>query len=110
MVRRFLAVATLLWTAAAQPALAQARLPAPLEAYIAEAMRQSETPGVAVALVNGEEPPIAQGFGIRRLGRPERVDADTVFNIASLAKSFTAAGAAALVDDGRLRWNDAVHR
>ena len=67
-------------------------------------------PGLAVAVVHADAPPIAQGFGVRRLGEPGRVDENTIFNIASLTKSFTAAGAAVLVDEGRLRWNDPVVR
>ena len=91
-------------------AVAQARLPQPLDAYVQRSMAEAEMPGLAVAVVHGDDPAVAQGFGMRRLGRPERVDADTVFNIASLAKSFTAAAAAALVGDGRLGWNDPVIR
>ncbi len=106
---RALAAALLaaLWPAAAP---GQARLPAPLDAYIVQSMAAAEMPGMALAVVHGDDPAIAQGFGARRLGRPERVDADTVFNIASLAKSFTAAAAAVLVDQGRLRWDDPVIR
>ncbi len=85
-----------------------ARLPQGLEAYVERAMAEAEMPGIAVGVVHGDDPPIAQGFGVRRLGRPDRVDGDTVFNVASLAKSFTAAAAASLVDEGRLGWNDPV--
>ena len=111
LLTRSLAMAAALAAAAAPvPAGAQARLPAPLETYINDSMAQAEVPGIAVAVVHGDDPPIAQGFGIRRLGGAERVDADTVFNIASLAKSFTAAAAAVLVDEDRLEWDDRVAR
>jgi CubicO group peptidase (beta-lactamase class C family) len=89
-------------------AAAQERLPGALENYIRQSMAQAEVPGLAVAVVRPGAAPIAQGFGVRRLGRSEPVDGDTVFNIASLAKSFTAASAAVLVDDGKLGWNDRV--
>jgi CubicO group peptidase (beta-lactamase class C family) len=91
-------------------AAAQGRLPAPLEAYVERSMAAAQVPGLAIAFVRLDEPPIAQGFGLRRLGRPERVDADTLFNIASLTKSFTAAAAGTLVDEGRLAWDDPVAR
>ena len=40
---------------------------------------------------------------------PDRaVDGDTLFDIASLTKSFTAAAAAVLVDEGKLAWDDRV--
>ena len=47
-------------------------------------------------------------LGVRRLGSPERVDADTKFDIASLSKSFNAAMIATLVDEKKLRWDDRV--
>jgi CubicO group peptidase (beta-lactamase class C family) len=92
------------------PALAEARLPKDLEAYVEASMAAWEVPGLAVAVVHADDAQIAEGFGVRRMGRPEKVDADTVFNIASLTKSFTAAGVAALVDDGRMAWDDPVTR
>ncbi|HWT11366.1 MAG TPA: serine hydrolase [Allosphingosinicella sp.] len=107
---RWLKLAVLAIAAASAPAAGQPRLPDPLQAYVANAMAEAEMPGLAVAVVHGDDPAIAQGFGLRRLGEPGRVDADTVFNIASLTKSFTAAAAAILVDEGRLGWNDPVHR
>ena len=61
----------------APPALAQANLPDPLDSYVREAMTQAEVPGLAIAVVHGEDPPIAEGFGVRRLGRSEPVDAET---------------------------------
>jgi CubicO group peptidase (beta-lactamase class C family) len=73
-------------------------------------MKEAEVPGLAVVVVHADDPPVAQGFGLRRLGRPEPVDADTVFNIASLTKSFTAASAAIMVDEGRLSWGDRAAR
>ncbi|HYD13704.1 MAG TPA: serine hydrolase [Allosphingosinicella sp.] len=111
MARRSLLIwlAALLWIVPGTAA-AQGRLPEPLQRYVEEALRQSETPGVGIAIVNGDDPPIAQGFGVRRMGVAALVDADTLFNIGSLAKSFTAAAAAALVDEGRLGWNDPVVR
>lgn len=91
-------------------ALAQARLPEPLAAYVEKAMAEWQAPGLALAVVHADDPPIAQGFGVRRMGRPEKVGPDTVFNIASLTKTFTSAGAAVLVDEGRIGWNDPVAR
>lgn len=96
--------------AANAPAQAQARLPRALEAHVEKAMTQWEVPGMAIAVVRRDDAPIAQGFGVRRLGAPGGVDADTVFKIASLAKSFTAAGAAVLVDEGKMGWDDPVIR
>src|SRR5687767_7364836 len=109
-VKGIVIVAALSAAASSETAAAQARLAEPLDAYVVRSMAQSEVPGLAVAVVHGDNPPIAQGFGVRRLGRPEPVDEDTVFSIASMTKSFTSAAAAVLVDEGKLGWNDRVAR
>jgi CubicO group peptidase (beta-lactamase class C family) len=49
-----------------------------------------------------------EGFGVRTLGSPEAVDENTVFDTASLSKSFTAAVIATLVDEGKMRWDEPV--
>ena len=110
LIRLSLLLCAIVASAGAAPLAAQSRLPAPLETYVRQAMTDAEVPGLALTVVHGDDPPIVQGFGVRRLGRPEPVDGDTVFNIASLTKSFTAASAAVLVDEHRLAWDDRVAR
>ncbi len=95
----------LLWTAAALPAEAQRELRG-LDDYIERGMRQWEVPGVAVAVVEGDSVVFARGFGVRELGRPEPVDARTIFAIGSATKAFTAAAVGMLVDAGEVRWDD----
>jgi CubicO group peptidase (beta-lactamase class C family) len=82
-----------------------AGFPGALDRYIEQAMRDWEVPGLAIAIVRNDSVIVAKGYGVRELGRPERVDANTVFNIASLTKSFTATAAAMLVDDAKLSWD-----
>lgn len=65
-------------------------------------------PGVAVAIVDGEEVVFAQGFGVLEQGKDDRVDADTLFAIASNTKMFTAAALGLLVEEGKLSWDDKV--
>jgi CubicO group peptidase (beta-lactamase class C family) len=62
-------------------------------------------PGLAYGIVIDGELAHAAGFGERYLGGP-RPDADTVFRIASMTKSFTASAVLALRDDGALRLDD----
>ena len=93
--------------AAVPSARAQEASPLSREARI-EAMREAwEIPGLAVAIVHGDSVD-AQGYGVREVGRPERVDGRTLFAIGSTTKAFTAAAAAILVDEGRLGWDDRV--
>lgn len=87
-----------------------AQMPPELDAYIEAARREWRAPGVAVTIVKDGKLFVAKGYGVRELGKPEPVDADTMFDIASLAKSFTAAAIATLVDEGKMRWDDPVRR
>jgi CubicO group peptidase (beta-lactamase class C family) len=62
-------------------------------------------PGLAYGIVLGGELVHAAGLGERQLGGPPP-DADTVFRIASMTKSFTASAILALRDDGVLTLDD----
>jgi CubicO group peptidase (beta-lactamase class C family) len=50
----------------------------------------------------------ADGFGIRELGKPARVDANTQFMIASNTKAMTTLMLAKLVQDGKFTWDTPV--
>lgn len=88
----------------------KARFPAELDRYIGKVLADGHIPGIAIAVVRNDSVLVAKGYGVRELGKPGRVDANTVFDIASLTKSFTATAAAMLVDQGLLRWDDPVRR
>jgi CubicO group peptidase (beta-lactamase class C family) len=85
------------------------RPPQALDEYIAQAVANWKVPGLAIAIVRGDSV-FAAGYGVRALGKPALVDPHTIFDVASLTKSFTAAAAAILVDEGKLRWDDPVRR
>lgn len=87
-----------------------AGFPESLDRYIEQAVRDWEVPGLAIAIVRNDSVLVAKGYGVRELGKPQRVDANTVFNIASLAKSFTATAGAMLVDEGKLSWDAPARR
>jgi CubicO group peptidase (beta-lactamase class C family) len=100
------ALLILLWQTSS-PAIAQtapAALPstatqppdaAALETLIATARQQWQVPGLAVAIVKDGRVVVSKGFGLRELGRPEAVDQQTLFAIASNTKAFTAAAGTA---------------
>jgi CubicO group peptidase (beta-lactamase class C family) len=96
---------------ASSPAIAEcappteAAFPAELDAYVEDLLKEWSVPGAALAVVKDGKIVVAKGYGVRELGKPERVDADTVFDTASLTKSFTAAMIATLVDEGKLSWD-----
>jgi CubicO group peptidase (beta-lactamase class C family) len=87
---------------------AAATMPPGFDQRVEEAMRSRDVPGMAIAVVQGGEIVHARGYGVRRLGAPEAVDADTIFPTGSTGKAVTAAALAILVDDGKLSWDDKV--
>jgi len=89
-------------------ALAQMFPPSDLDAYVARAMKTFNVPGVALAIVKDGKVTVSKGYGIRKLGEPAPVDADTLFGIASNTKAFTSAALAILVDEHKVDWDSTV--
>jgi CubicO group peptidase (beta-lactamase class C family) len=92
------------------PALAR-RAPDALDDFDAVAaafLAEFGTPGVGVGVVRPGKPDFMRGYGVRTLGKPERIDPDTLFAVASNTKAMTSAGLAVLVDQGKLGWDDLV--
>jgi CubicO group peptidase (beta-lactamase class C family) len=117
-------IAAALLIAFSGAALAQAPAPAPasaqavpgaaslqlthLDADVERVMKLFDVPGIAIAVVKDGQVLAARGFGVRKLGAPEKVDGKTLFEVASNSKAFTAAALAMLVDEGKLAWDDPV--
>lgn len=76
--------------------------------YVQQAVTDWQVPGLAIAVVKDGQVIFAKGYGVRELGKPDKVDAQTIFGIASTTKAMTAACAAMLVDEGKLHWDDKV--
>jgi len=92
-------------------ALAAAAAAAPPKDYArrVEAARTGiGVPGMAIAIVENDQVTLVQGFGVRALGKSDKVDADTIFPTGSTGKAFTVADLGVLVDQGRIGWDDRV--
>ena len=72
------------------------------------ALADFNIPGLAVVVVKDGKVLLAEGFGVRNVQTGERVNADTLFGVASHTKAFTAAAIAQLVEQGQLNWDDRV--
>jgi CubicO group peptidase (beta-lactamase class C family) len=105
---RFLLFLFLLLFTVLPVTIAQDLLPENFEEWIYEGMEMWEIPGIAIAIVKDGEVVLAEGYGIRKLDEPERVDSDTQFGIASVSKHMTASSLAILADEGLIDWNDPV--
>ena len=102
-----LVAAIALGAATAAPAQRTAAEPYPgFDAYVNAALKTWKVPGVAIAIVRNDSLIYAKGYGVRELGKPTPVTERTLFAIGSSSKAFTAATAAMLVDDGKIRWDD----
>ncbi|MCE5289928.1 MAG: serine hydrolase [Nocardiaceae bacterium] len=75
-----------------------------------DVMNRDHIPGLAVAVVHGDDMVFAQGYGVREQGKSAEVNADTVFQIASMSKSIGATVVATQVTAGKLTWDDPVTR
>jgi CubicO group peptidase (beta-lactamase class C family) len=88
--------------------LAQTTDIAAIREYIEAARQDWRVPGIAVAVVQDDSLVMAEGFGVSHILTGERVDANTVFAIASNSKAFTATAIGLLVQEGKLSWDDPI--
>ena len=102
-------VAAALALATAAPTLpAQVFRQKDFNAYVARGLQVLRTPGASIAVVRNGRMLFAKGYGVRTMGDTARVDAHTLFQIASNTKAFTTAALAILADEGKLAWDDPV--
>lgn len=79
-----------------------------LDTYVNRALTMWKIPGVAVAVVKDGQLVLAKGYGVREMGKPEKVDANTLFAIGSNTKAFTGTALALLENDGLCQLEDPV--
>jgi len=101
-------------TLAAQAPLAQAtpervkQAVAQLEKLAAQELKATGIPGIGIAVVYKDQVLLARGFGVRVVGKPDLVDADTVFQLASVSKPIGSGVVAALVGEGVINWDTRI--
>lgn len=80
-----------------------------LDAYFQRSLKMWEVPGMAIGIVKDDSLIFAKGYGLKIIkNKKDKVDAHTLFPIASNTKAFTAAALARLVDEGKLSWETKV--
>jgi len=91
--------------------LALAVLPAradSIDDYIKEEMQRRHIPGVAVAVARNGKLVKARGYGVANVEHDVPVTEDTVFELASVTKQFTATAIMLLVEEGKVRLDDSI--
>ena len=82
---------------------------AAVDAIVSHYFDRGAQPAISYGVVSGGVLVHSAGFGARGDGRPAP-DADTVFRIASMSKSFTASAVLLLRDEGRLALDDPAEK
>src|SRR5881296_1589726 len=76
-----------------------------LEKLAQKKIQENTVPGLAIAVVFQDEVVYAKGFGVRDVNTKAPVDADTVFQLASVSKSIGSTVVAELVGEGKITWD-----
>jgi len=79
-----------------------------LDGIIRDAMRRTGVPGVATAVVYKDKVIYSKGFGVREVGKPAKIDPDTVFLVASVSKPLASTIVAGVVGQKVIKFDDPV--
>ena len=83
-----------------------------VDGLVNDLMKNTGVPGMAVAIVHGGKTLYAKGFGVKDAskgdGQDNKVDADTVFQLASISKSVGATVVAHEVTDNVIAWDTPI--
>lgn len=79
-----------------------------LSIYMQREMAAWNLPGAAVAVVKDGKVVVSQGYGVKEQGKADKVDEETLFQIASCSKAFTATAIAMLHVEKKLSLDDSV--
>jgi CubicO group peptidase (beta-lactamase class C family) len=78
--------------------------------FIQSEISAQRIPGISVAVVKGGKLIRAGGYGLSNIELDTPARADTVYQMASMTKQFTAAGVMVLLEDGKLALDDPVSK
>ena len=81
-----------------------------LTQYIDRGLSRWKIPGVAVCIVKDGKLVLAKGYGVKEVGKSEKVDENTLFMIGSNTKAFTATALAMLASEKVLSLDDKVQK
>src|SRR5215212_2030013 len=77
-----------------------------LEKVILEELKETGTPGAAVAVIKDGRVIFSKGFGVMSVEAGGAITPDTLFRLGSTTKMFTGAAMVTLSEKGRLKLND----
>ena len=81
-----------------------------LEDFISDQIADNNIPGISIAIVEDDQVKYSKGFGARDLKKNLPATKDTLYGVASITKSFTAAAVMKLAEKGKLELDDSVNK
>ena len=81
-----------------------------LQQQIEKILKDTDTPGVSIAIVHKNGPEWVTGLGMADLSSKRPATADTLFRIGSTSKAFASLSILLLTDQGKLSLEDPVHK
>lgn len=84
------------------PALAGAQPATELDAYVEKTLAAYKLPGASIAVVKDGQVVVAKGYGLSNVEASTKATENTVYQLASVTKPFTAMATLMLVEDGKL--------
>ena len=81
-----------------------------LDEYFQKSLIEWKIPGMAIAIIRNDSVIFAKGYGVKDISKPDKVDENTLFGIASNTKAFTSASIALLVEENKLNFDDKVQK
>ncbi len=79
-----------------------------LDQFIIRGMSDWKIPGLSALVVKDGEVVFKKAYGIKDIETKEKVDENTLFNMASTTKAIICISMGILVDEGKLNWDDPV--
>jgi CubicO group peptidase (beta-lactamase class C family) len=81
-----------------------------VDRYLRAEMQRQHIPGIALALMKDGKALYVKGYGAATLEHPVAVEPDTVFQLGSIGKQFTAVAVMLLADEHKLNLDDPVSK
>lgn len=78
------------------------------DSFIEQNRSKWNVPGLSVVIVNDGKVILSKGYGVTEVNSNHQVNESTIFQLASITKSFTAAALGVLVDQKKLSWDDLI--
>lgn len=79
-----------------------------LKDFARQMVERKFVPGLSIAVVHRDEVVFLEAFGVREVDKPEPVEVDTVFQLASVSKPLSSTVVSALVNDGKVSWDSRI--